>query len=148
MAKRPPVKRELAVTPGGQEGCQGAPGSLAGAAVQRKDRSGGEAAGRSLQGLTQARLVAFVVLPEGHQPDGDGLQEWPDGGRELWRHASKSGTRSGQEWGGAETWGVDVVIQQTFSELWLRARHCSRHLHGADVVEKTDNTQIKACHIM
>lgn len=26
MAKRPLVKRELAVTPGGQEGCQGAPG--------------------------------------------------------------------------------------------------------------------------
>lgn len=33
--------------------------------------------------LTEACLVAFVVFPEGHQSDGEGLQERPDGRREL-----------------------------------------------------------------
>lgn len=45
---------------------------------------------RAWPGLTEARLIAFVVLPEGHQPNGDGLQEWPDGGCELWRDATAS----------------------------------------------------------
>ena len=60
----------------------------------------GAAAGRALRGLTDASLIAFVVLPEGHQSDGDGLQERPDGGRELWGEASKSGSRGGQGSGG------------------------------------------------
>lgn len=33
--------------------------------------------------LTEACLVAFVVFPEGHQSNGEGLQERPDGRREL-----------------------------------------------------------------
>ena len=100
MAKRPPVKRELAVTPGGREGCQGAPGGLARALVRGGTGWVGAAAGRALRGLTDASLVAFVVLPEGHQSDGDGLQERPDGGRELQGEASESGSRGGQGSGG------------------------------------------------
>lgn len=42
-------------------------------------------AGLSWLGLTETSFIAFVVLPEGHEPDRDGLQEWPDGGCELWR---------------------------------------------------------------
>ena len=116
MAKRPPVKRELAVTPGGREGCQGAPGGLAGALVLGWDRTGGGTVGRALQGLTDAGLVAFVVLPEGHQSDGDGLQERPDGRCELWGEASKSGSRGGQGSRG-ETRRVEAVTQHISSEL-------------------------------
>lgn len=76
----------------------------------------GAAVGRALQGLTDARLVAFVVLPEGHQSDGDGLQEWPDGRRELWGEASESGSRGGQGSRG-ETRQVEAVTQQVSSEL-------------------------------
>ena len=50
MAKRPPVKRELAVTPGGQEGCQGIPGGLAGALVRGRDRKGGGGCGQGPAG--------------------------------------------------------------------------------------------------
>lgn len=39
--------------------------------------------GRVWPPLTEARLVAFVVFPEGHQPDGESLQERPDGRCEL-----------------------------------------------------------------
>lgn len=85
------------------------------------------------------------MLPEGHQPDGDGLQEWPDGGRELWRDAAVSptaqeGPEAGRSEGQRRGLGGGVVIQHTFSEL----QYCSRCLHGADVKEKADNKQIKA----
>lgn len=43
----------------------------------------GEGMGRVQLPLTEARLVAFVVFPEGHQPDGESLQERPDGRCEL-----------------------------------------------------------------
>lgn len=43
----------------------------------------GGGVGRVWPPLTEARLVAFVVFPEGHQPDGESLQERPDGRCEL-----------------------------------------------------------------
>lgn len=43
----------------------------------------GEGVGRVQLPLTEACLVAFVVFPEGHQPDGESLQERPDGRCEL-----------------------------------------------------------------
>lgn len=57
------------------------------------------------------------MLPEGHQSNGDGLQERPDGGCELWGEASKSGSRGGQGSGGAEKRRVEAVTQQMSSEL-------------------------------
>lgn len=60
-------------------------------------------------GLTDASLAVAVVLPEGHQSDGDGLQERPDGGRELQGEASWSqGAGWAGEWG-AQTRRVEVV---------------------------------------
>lgn len=83
-------------------------------------------AGPGWPGLTEAGFIAFVVLPKGHQPDGEGLQEWPDGGRELWRdvavtHCPGEGLGAGRSEG-------QTVIQQTFTELLLCARRCSRHM--------------------
>lgn len=107
--------------------------------VRRGVSRGGEAAGKALQGLTEACFIAFVMLPEGHQPDGDGLQERPDGGRELWRERPLNQWPGvGRNEGKRRDWvGGDAVIQWTFSELLLGVRHSSRRLHGAGVIEKT-----------
>lgn len=105
MAKRPPVKRELAVTPGGREGCKEPLVALLGPWCGGGTGRVGVAVGRALRGLTDASLVSFVVLPEGHQSDGDGLQERPDGRCELWGEASKSGSRGGQGSGGQRKGG-------------------------------------------
>lgn len=109
----------------------GSPAGVGTEGERRRDRKGGEAAGRVWPGLTKACFIALVVLPEGHEPDGDGLQEWPDGGRELWRDAAGSpaaqeGLEAGRSEGQRRGLGGDVVIQQTFSGLLLCARHCSR----------------------
>lgn len=78
----------------GLGGCQEAQaGQAVGAGIGRGDgRAGVVQAGPGWPGLTEAGFVAFVVFPKGHQPDGEGLQEWPDGGRELWRDAAVSPT--------------------------------------------------------
>lgn len=118
IAKRPLVKRELAATPGGWEGIREPKWGR----VAEEGQEGRVVwTGPGWPGLTEAGFVAFVVLPEGYQPDGEGLQEWPDGGCELWRDAAV--TRHPEEGLGAET-----VIQQTFSGFLLCSRHCSRHI--------------------
>lgn len=142
MANRPLVKRELAVTPRGWEGCQGAQrGGGGGNQRRRRDRKGGEATGRTWPGLTKACFIALIVLPEGHQPDGDGLQEWPDGRCELWRDAARSptaqeGLEAGRNEGQRRALGGDMVIHKhlvsscyvpgialgTFGELMSKGR--------------------------
>lgn len=71
-------------------GCQGNQVDQAvGAGLWRRDKRGGVVrTGPGWSGLTETGFIAFVVLPEGYQPDGDGLQEWPDGRCELWRDAA------------------------------------------------------------
>lgn len=106
MAKRPPVKRELAATPGGQ-GAQ--VGQTVGARMGRRDgRAEVMQAGPSWARLTEAGFVAFVVLSKGHQPDGDGLQEWPDGRCELWRDAAVS----------------PIAQERDQGQVGVRGRHC------------------------
>lgn len=103
----------------------------------------GAAAGRALRDF-DASLVAFVVLPEGHQSDGDGLQERPDGGRELQGEASESGSRGGQGSGGHRQGRVEWSLSRCLvsSDCVLgTALGTSR----SDVVEKTDSTQMKTC---
>lgn len=79
--------------------CQGAwVGQAVGSGSGRRDRRGGARAGPGWPGLTESSFVAFVVLPEGHQPNGDGLQEWPDGRCELWRDAIVSSTAQNRDW--------------------------------------------------
>lgn len=92
----------------------------------RRDRRGGARAGPGWPGLTESSFVAFVVLPEGHEPNGDGLQEWPDGRCELRRDASVSSTGQNRDWGWAGVRGR--VGQQTFSKHLLCPRHWSRHM--------------------
>ena len=91
----------------GSGGCQGArAGQVVGPGMGRRGgRAGVVQAGPSWLGLTEAGFVAFVVLPKGHQPDGDGLQERPDGGRELWREASVSSTTQKKDQGHARARG-------------------------------------------
>lgn len=83
MANRPPVKRELAATPGDEGGVVKEPWWQPDCSVRLGKRGTGEGVGRVQLPLTEARLVAFVVFPEGHQPDGESLQERPDGRCEL-----------------------------------------------------------------
>lgn len=94
---------------------------------RRRDRKGGGAVGRVWQELTKACFIALIVLPEGHQPDGDGLQKWPDGRRELWRDAA--GSPAAQEGLEAGVRGRDVVWGEAWSfskHLVSSYSHCSR----------------------